>query len=176
MTKAITIQLDKVDEGLNVIASNIRSFVQDHYALMHQKSDWHAVAMGIFALEELVKYSELKHGKETAIQKNLTSVEVDERLFGHGKDSHGYKLKIAKDQKLIPLEAWTIHTGGFSSANFSSEAFDTDAVITATLRTRNTYVDWKNGRWVHGAGIIDSLKVKNFVDSVIHTLEELQAR
>jgi hypothetical protein len=48
-TRKIVIPLSEVDEGLNLVASNIRVFIQDHYALMGQGSIWHAVSLTIFA-------------------------------------------------------------------------------------------------------------------------------
>ena len=68
------------------------------------------VSLAIFALEELVKYSELKRQREASIRNNLTSVEVDERLFGYGGKSHEYndarpnsRFKIVSNYLTKPL-------------------------------------------------------------------------
>jgi AbiV family abortive infection protein len=173
--RKIVIPLDQVNEGLRLVANNIRAFIQDHYALMQQGSTWHAVAIAIFALEELTKYHQLKRQKETATCNNLQSVEVDERLFGYGRSAHEFKLKIAKEEQLIPSEAWTINTAKFDSAFFDSAYFDTkDVVIDATLRTTNWYVDWKNGKWQIGTEALETLRLKNFADAIIVALEHLE--
>jgi len=170
----IVIPLDQVDFGLNLIGDNILSFIQDNYALMRQRSDWHAVALAIFALEELVKYAELKRLKELAIRANSLAIEVDKRLFGHGRNSHEYKLTIAKEKELIPLDAWTIHAGYFRSEYFSRKYFDTPTIISGALRLQNIYVDWKGGEWLHGSEVVDPSRLKTFVDSISKTLERLK--
>lgn len=173
----IAIPLDRVDEGLDLIGNNIRAFVQDNYALMHNRSDWHAVALAILALEELAKYYALKQAKEIAIRNKQTSAEVDERLFGYGNRSHEYKLRIAKDQKLIPLDNWTINTGKFDLAYFDSAHFDAqDVVISSALRNMNMYVDWKDGNWRIGTGVFEPLRLKVLVDSIIESLERNRQR
>lgn len=154
------IPLEKIDERLSLVAGNIQFLYQDHYSLMQAGSNWHAVAMAIFALEELVKYFILKREKDSAIQAKMTSIQVDERLFGRGRNSHKYKLEIARKERLIPLDAWTINTARFDRAYFDSAFFDTeDVVISAALRTRNTFVDWIDGKWEHGTAV-ETLRLK----------------
>jgi AbiV family abortive infection protein len=169
----IAIPLDQADEGLKLIAANIHMFIQDHYALMQQASNWHAMALAIFALEELVKYSELKHMKQEALRRGVTSIEVDERLFGRCRKSHEYKLKLAKDQALIPADAWVINSAKFDSAYFGSAYFDTeDVVITAALRVSNLYVDWEE-RWQIGTDSFEPLRLKHFADSILLAFEKM---
>ena len=180
MTKSVgkcTIPIEKIDSGLGIIAGNIRRLIQDHYALMRDGSDWHAVALAIFALEELAKYYALKHGKDDAIRNHMTSVEVEELLFGRGHgNSHKRKLEIARKEKLIPPDKWTINTARFDSAYFDSAYFDTeDVVVSAALRTQNIFVDWKNGEWVHGT-VLEVARVKDFADSIIRSLDQLEGK
>jgi len=66
-----TIPVDKIDSGLDAIARNIRRLIKDHYALMRDGSDWHAMALAIFALEEFAKYYVLKQKRDEAIKKRM---------------------------------------------------------------------------------------------------------
>jgi AbiV family abortive infection protein len=171
------IPLDRIDSGLDLIARNIRRLLEDHYALMRDGSDWHAVALAIFALEELVKYYVLKRKKDDAVKNQMTSVEVEELLFGRGRgNSHKYKLDVARNEHLIPLETWTIHTAKYERAHYDSARYDTeDVLISAALRTQNIFVDWKEGEWEHGT-VLEALRLKNFADSIIHALDQLETR
>lgn len=173
--KTCVIPLDKVDEGLRLIGFNIQSLYQDHYTLMQAGSPWHANVMAIFALEELVKYFVLKRDKKLALETQETSIKVDERLFGRGRNSHQYKLDIAREQELIPLDAWTIHTAAFDKAAFDSAAFDTeDVTVSTALRTRNIFVDWTNGKWEVGS-LSESTRTKKFVDLIMEKLVQLSS-
>lgn len=59
--KTLEIPVNKIDEGLGQIAKNIRRFVGDVDALLRSgRSDWHAIALPIFAFEELGKYHKLR--------------------------------------------------------------------------------------------------------------------
>lgn len=170
------IPLDQVNDGLNHIALNIRRLMEDHYVLMRDGSDWHAVALAIFALEELAKYYVLKHEKDEAIKTKETSVEVDERLFGRGRhgNPHRYKLDIARNERLIPPDTWTIHTAEYDRGLYDSAHYDTEeVVVTADLRTQNIFVDWRDGKWQHGT-VLEVFRLKNFADSILHTLNQLQ--
>jgi AbiV family abortive infection protein len=177
VTEKCKIPLDRIDSGLDLISRNIRRLIGDHYALMKEGSDWHAVGLAIFALEELVKYYVLKQKKDEAIKKQMTSVEVEELLFGRGRgNSHRYKLDIARNEHLIPPETWTIHTARLDRAYFDSAYFDAeDIVVSAALRTRNMFVDWREREWEHGT-VLETLRLKNFADSIIRTLDELETK
>jgi hypothetical protein len=106
----------------------------------------------------------------------MTSVEVEEVLFGRGRNSHKRKLDIARKEKLIPPDKWTINTARFDSAYFDSAYFDTeDVVVSAALRTQNIFVDWKDGEWVHGT-ILEVSRVKDFADSIIQSLDKLEGK
>jgi hypothetical protein len=83
---------------------------------------------------------------------------------------------IARKEKLIPPDKWTINTAGFDSAYFDSAYFDTeDVVVSAALRTQNIFVDWKDGEWVHGT-ILEVARVKDFADSIIQSLDKLEGK
>ena len=171
-----TIPMDRIDTGLDITAGNIRRLIQDHYALMRDGSDWHAVALAIFALEELAKYYVLKHGKDDAIRNRMTSVEVEELLFGRGRNSHKRKLDIARKERLIPPDMWTIYTARYGPAAYGSAHYDTeDVTVTAALRTQNIFVDWKDGEWVHGT-VLEVARIKNFADSIIQSLDQLEGK
>jgi len=171
----IVIPLDRIDSGLQLIAGNTRRLIEDHYALMRDGSDWHAVALAIFALEELVKYYVLKRKKDDATKRQMTSVEVEELLFGRGRgNSHKYKLDIARKEHLIPPDTWTIHSARYNRAYYDSAHYDTeDVVVSAALRTRDIFADWKQGEWEHGT-VLETLRLKNFADSIIHSLDQLE--
>jgi AbiV family abortive infection protein len=175
VTEKCTVPLDRVDSGLDLIAGNIRRLIEDHSALMREESDWHAVALAIFALAEVAKYYVLKRKKDDAIKRQMTSVEVEELLFGRGRgNSHKYKLDIARKEHLIPPDTWTIHSARYNRAYYDSAHYDTeDVVVSAALRTRNTFVDWKQGEWEHGT-VLEASRLKDFADSIIHTLDQLE--
>jgi AbiV family abortive infection protein len=170
------IPLDKVDEGLSLVATNVQYLCQDNYTLMQAGSPWHAVVMAIFALEELTKYFVLKRERNLARSSKANSIEVDERLFGRGHgNSHAFKLNIAKEEKLVPLDAWQIHTAAFDKAYFDSGYFDVeDVTVSGALRTRNIFVDWVNGKWEIGSDF-EPMRLKNFVDLIMEKLKQLVA-
>lgn len=171
----ITIPLDKIDEGLTLVAYNVQYLCQDYDTLVREGSPWHAVVMAIFALEELAKYFALKKAKQIALQSRTTKVEVDERVFGHGWDSHKRKLEIVKNEQLIPTDAWTLYTARFDEAYFDSAYFDTEDVkISTALRTRNIYVDWRDEKWQVG-GNADLSRVKPLVEAIREKLGQLAA-
>lgn len=169
-----TIPLDKIDEGLSLIAYNVQYLCQDYYTLVKEGSPWHAVVMAIFALEELAKYFALKKAKQIALQSKTTNVEVDQRLFGRGRpDTHKYKLDIARREELIPPNVWTLYAGNFDRSNFDSTNFDTEEVVVSTaLRTRNIFVDWRDEKWQVG-GNADLSRVKQLVEAILETLSQL---
>jgi AbiV family abortive infection protein len=169
------IPIEQVNDGLNLVALNMRRLTQDHYVLMKDGSDWHALVFAIFALEELARYYILKQKKEEAIRTEMASIEVDQHLFGRGRKGHRYKLAIARNERLIPPDMWTIYTARYSSAHYCSARYDTeDVAVTAALRTQNTFVDWKDGKWEHGT-LLDVFRLRDLVDSILHTLEQLES-
>jgi AbiV family abortive infection protein len=169
------IPIDQIDSGLNECASNVRRLIDDCRMMMKDGSQWHAAAMAIFALEELVKLYVLKRGYESAVLAGKSLVDVDERVFGRGRRSHQFKLSIARQEKLIPEEAWVIHEGFFDDRYFDPRYFDIGTVISATLRTESIFVDWdvQNKCWVNRP-VIDSQKLETFVQSVAVALKRIE--
>jgi hypothetical protein len=37
------------------------------------------------------------------------------------------------------------------------------------------FVDWKEGEWEHGT-VLEALRLRNFADSIIHALDQIEAR
>lgn len=88
---------------------------------------------------------ELKKAKQLGAHE---SVILDNRLFG-GRGSHEYKQEIAR--KLVLSEALEIFPGYSDESYFDSSYFDTEGIkVSPTLRLECVFVDWKDGKWVHG--------------------------
>jgi AbiV family abortive infection protein len=170
------IPIEQIDSGLDRCAANVRRLMDDYHALMKNGSQSHAAAMSVFALEELVKYHVLKEERKSALAAGKPKVHVDERIFGKGRKPHQHKLALARQEQLIPDDAWVIHEGYFDSAYFSSRFFDTETVISATLRTESIFVDWdrENSCWVNPPSA-DIEKLEHFSESVLRALSRIQS-
>jgi hypothetical protein len=116
------IPTNKIDDGLRLCDRNIRQFVKDVRILKKESSDYHAIALAIFAFEELAKYSELKKAKESATQ---STVKIDKRLLG-GPGAHSYKQNIAR--KLIPSEAMIVMLAAFDGRPYRARRINIRAV------------------------------------------------
>jgi AbiV family abortive infection protein len=136
---------------------------------MRDGSGWHAIAMSIYALEELAKYFQLLAAKKSATGSTL---ELDERLFGRERGSHKYKIEIGR--KLIPQEAMNIFPKSFDPVYFDPKHFKSeDTFISEALRLETLFVDWKDGKWVHGTPILAE-RIKNFTDEILNALVKLE--
>jgi AbiV family abortive infection protein len=173
MTRADrVIPVTKLPEGLRLCANNVREFVADARNLIAKGHGWHAIALAMFAYEELGKYAELLRHSQSA-KGGQDSVNVKDELFS----SHIYKYGIAS--KLIPEDAKIIVPGVaglFGSAYFDAAYFDigTPPVTPSdTLRAQCVYVDWVDDDWRHGTPH-DTEQIKKFLNSIIDTLSKLE--
>jgi AbiV family abortive infection protein len=163
--KSFIIPVNKLNEGLRVCANNIRRFLLDIERLVQDVSDWHAVALAIFAFEELAKYSELKRAKEAATS---SIVRVDRRLFW----SHKYKQEIAR--KLVPLDAVELFPAGFNRQAFNSTFWNMETIsVSPSLRLDCVFVNWENGEWTHGSPILPE-RLKSFCKAILDALNHLE--
>jgi len=161
----IEIPAKKLDEGLRLCAQNIRSFIKDSHLLLKGSSGWHAVALVIFAAEELAKYSELKKAMESA---SVDVVKIDERLFL----SHHYKQEIAR--KLIPRDTMVILPKDLV-LSFLPGAIQTEQVeVSPRLRTECMFLDWKDGEWNLGAPL-ETSRIRRLADAIMTALNRLEA-
>lgn len=162
------IPISTIDDGLRLCDRNIRQFAKDVRVLLRESSDYHAIAMAIFAFEELAKYSELRKAKESGTE---NSVKVDKRLLG-GPEAHIYKQKIAS--KLIPPEAMIVMPAGFDPAYFDSKYFMTvDVRVSPPLRLDCLFVNWKEEErtWDLGCPVIPD-QIMKFTDAILNELEK----
>jgi AbiV family abortive infection protein len=162
------IPADKIGDGLRLCDRNIRQFAKDVRILLKESSDYHAIALAIFAFEELAKYSELRKAKESATQ---GTVKIDKRLLG-GPGAHRYKQDIAR--KLIPPEAMIVMPAAFDPAHFDSKHFMTEDVkVSPTLRLDCVFVNWKEeeGRWDLGCPVLPD-QIRKFTDAILDELEK----
>jgi len=168
--RAIGIPVSQIDEVLRLCARNIRRFINDMGILLKDSSDWHAIALAIFAFEELAKYSELRKSKESAAQ---DIVMVDERLFGKGKDPHGYKQNIARN--LIQQDAMILIFPYFDSTYFDARHFHAEPdEMSHALRLDCVYVNWKDGKWIHGTPVVPD-RIMMFTEAILDRLNRLES-
>jgi AbiV family abortive infection protein len=168
------VPVSRLPEGLRLCANNVRDFVVDAENLIAKGHGWHAIALAMFAYEELGKYDELLRHRQSA-KSGQDSVNVKDAIFS----SHTYKYGIAS--KLIPEDAKIIVPevpGFFDSAYFDSAYFDigTPAVTPSdSLRAQCVYVDWVDDDWRHGTPH-DTDQIKRFLNSIIEALNKLEAK
>ncbi|MGD0422486.1 MAG: AbiV family abortive infection protein [Candidatus Bathyarchaeia archaeon] len=161
------IPLTRLPEGLRLCAQNIRDFVVDAEQLLSKGHDYHAVALAIFAFEELGKYSELKKLGEEATKTGTTNVTVKDDLFR----LHDYKQNIAK--QLLPVDTMILIPAYFSDIYFSPKYFRTKAVkVEPSLRLECVFVDWINDDWRYGTPH-DTERLKKFLGAIIDALNKL---
>jgi AbiV family abortive infection protein len=172
----IQIPVDQTNSQLDRIAANVRRLIADSRILVKDGSRNHAAAMSVFALEELVKYCHLKEERKAALAAGQTNLDVDELIFGIGHKPHEHKLKKAKEWQLIPDDAWEVHKGSFDSRNFSSRNFDTDVVLSATLRIESIFVDWdRKSRCWFSPPNVEIEKLEYFNESVLKALNKAES-
>jgi AbiV family abortive infection protein len=161
------IPLSRLAEGLRLCAQNVRDFVVDAERLLSEGHGYHAVALAIFAFEELGKYSELKKLGEETIKTGASSLTVKDDLFR----SHEYKQKIAK--QLIPVDAIILLPAYFSDKYFDPEYFGAKEVsVEPHLRLDCVFVDWLDGDWRYGTPH-DTERLKKFLNAIIIALNKL---
>jgi AbiV family abortive infection protein len=168
---------NEFDSQLGEIAANVRRLVDDSRVLVGDNSQIHAAAMSVFALEELVKYRCLKEGRKSAVAASKTVLNVDGRIFGLGRKTHDFKLNLAKEWKMIPDDAWEVHTGAFSSKTFSLPWFDTERVLDAQLRMESIFVDYDRNKhvWINPPSV-DADKLEHSNESILKALEEIESQ
>jgi AbiV family abortive infection protein len=164
--REIEIPIRKISDGLLQVAENIRLFTDDARLLLEHSSDWHAIALAIFAFEELAKYAELKKAKGPTDQ---GVVRVDERLFGRGRHPHGYKLDIARKlmRGLGQEEAMDLIPPILAKSAASPQ-----------LRLNCVFVDWKdgqNGEWAYGTPTVANYRIERAIKAIENTLNWLEA-
>lgn len=157
----------KLLEGLRLCAQNVRDFVVDAENLISKGHGWHAIALAMFAYEELGKYKELHCHKQSA-KNGQGSVSVKDALFS----SHSYKYAIAS--KLIPDKDKIILPAYFDDEYFNPKYFqDKDVTPSDKLRTQCVYVDWIEDDWRHGTPH-DTEQIRRFLKSIIASLVQLE--
>jgi AbiV family abortive infection protein len=161
------IPLTRLPEGLRLCAQNIRDFIVDAENLLSKGHGYHAVALAIFAFEELGKYSELKRLGEQSSKMGASNVTVKDGLFR----SHDHKQKIA--QQLLPAETMILIRAYFSDVYFSPKYFGTEEVrVEPNLRLECVFVDWLGDDWRYGTPH-DTERLKKFLDAVMNALNKL---
>jgi len=161
------IPLTRLPEGLRLLAQNIRDFVVDARQLLSKGHGYHAVALAIFAFEELGKYSELKRLGEESSRMGNSNITVKDSLFR----SHDCKQEIAK--QLLPPDTMILIPAYFSDRYFSSKYFETEEVrVQPNLRLECVFVDWLDDDWRYGTPH-DTERLKKFLDAVMDALNKL---
>ena len=161
------IPLARLSEGLRLCAQNIRDLVVDAEIILSRGHGYHAVALAIFAFEELGKYSELKTLGEESRKRNESNVTVKDDLFRR----HDHKQNIAK--KLIPDDAMTILPAAFDARVFDPKAFQTEVVsVEPQLRLECVFVDWVEGEWQFGTPH-DTEHIRKFLHAIMDALNKL---
>jgi AbiV family abortive infection protein len=163
------IPVARLPEGLQLCAQNIRYFVEDSEMLLSKGHGYHAIALAIFAFEELGKYYELKRLGEEATAKGESSITVRDDLF----TKHGYKQDIVKQNHLIPSETMVLLPKYFDETYFSPKYFGTIEVKTdPDLRLECTFVDWVDGDWRSGTPH-EAERLRKFLLAIIEALSKL---
>jgi len=163
MSRTRIIPVDRLQEGMNLCARNIRGYLQDVQKLLdnpHDCSDWHAVMLAIFAFEELAKFAQLKEAKARAATGN---VEIDDQLFS----KHKYKQELAG--KLIDKKSLKLIDKTSLEPSFRGET----VTITPSLRLDCAFVDWENDQWTHGTPLIPN-NLRKFKESIAQALCSLE--
>jgi AbiV family abortive infection protein len=157
----LEIPRNKIDDGLKRIARNIRSFSKDVDLLLKSRSDWHAIALAIFALEELGKYNALQEAKRTAT--GTASVKINKKLFVN----HAYKQAIAKG--LLPDKTWTLlpRVVLLDPEDSSKHVLSHSVKVSPQLRLDCLFVDWKDGNWNFGFP-----ESREHVRDFVHAIED----
>ena len=161
------IPLTRLPEGLRLCAQNIRDFVVDAEHLLSKGHGYHAVALAIFAFEELGKYSELKRLGEQSSKMGASNVTVKDDIFR----SHDHKQKEAK--QLLLAETMILIPAYFSDTYFGPPYFGTKEVrVDPNLRLECVFVDWLGDDWRYGTPH-DTERLKKFLDAVVNALNKL---
>jgi AbiV family abortive infection protein len=165
------IPLAKLPEGLSLLDQNIRDFIVDSKMLVSKGHGWHAIALAIFAFEELGKYEELQRLGDEARRRGEDKVRAKDALFRF----HQHKQKNAR--RLISKDAMILIPRYFSETYFSSKFFQTEneSVDRPNLRLECTFVDWVDNDWQHGAPH-DTEQLKKFLDAVLDALNKLETK
>lgn len=173
MGRTLRIPVSKLEFGLNCCARNIRDLALDAETLLGREyptreSHAHAIALAIFALEELAKYSEIKKAKQTATG---DTVEIDERLFR----SHDYKQKIA--QELVPEDARVLFAENFVREHLLPDSDKTERIdVSPRQRTVCLFLDWnkKLAEWSLGIPV-DTTLVSKLIKAIRDALVKLES-
>ncbi len=156
--------------GLRECAKNIRRFRKDIEILLKSSSYWHAIALAIFACEELGKYRALLEAKKTATG---DTARVDKIIFGfRGRLSHEHKMRLA--QEILPAEALTlVPRYVISPAHHPIIVEKVEA--SADMRLACLFLDWdqKTKEWTFGTPV-SSDHVRRFAEAIIETLYNLE--
>lgn len=159
----------RIAEGLRLCAQNIRDFVADAETLLLKGHGWHAIALAIFAFEELGKYAELQRIKESSENVQDTT-SVRDALFR----SHDYKQGFAK--RLVPSDAMILLPKYFDDRYFDPKFFQTDEVtVKPSLRLECVFVDWLDGDWRIGAPH-DTERLRKFLNAILEVLNKLDGK
>ena len=136
---------------------------------MSKGHGWHAIALAMFAYEELGKYDKLLEHKQS-VQNQQEKVNVQDKLF------RSHKEKYARASKLIPEEDKIILPAFFDDKYFNSKFFQTEEVTPSDkIRAQCVYVDWIEGDWRHGTPH-DTEQLKRFLKAIIEALNKLEAK
>jgi AbiV family abortive infection protein len=156
-----------VPEGLRLTAENIRDFVADSELLLSKGHNYHAIALAIFAFEELGKYAELKKLQEQVARTGRGTIQVKDDLFTR----HDCKQNIAR--QLVSVDSVIVNPAYFDKTYFDSTYFDTEGVpITPHLRAECVFVDWLDEDWKHGTPN-DATQIKKFQSAILDALKNL---
>jgi AbiV family abortive infection protein len=156
-----------LDEGLELCARNIGQLAEDTYILLDRATPrvWSALALAIFAFEELAKYAELKKAKELG----KATVEIDNRLFAQ----HSYKQKIALS--LVPKDAVELLSSRYGEASYGLDYYG-GVSVTPKLRLQCVFVDWEDGKWVSRPSTMIVDNVVKFMVEIEKALSKLSGR
>jgi AbiV family abortive infection protein len=165
------IPVQELNEGLRQCAKNIRRFKLDVQVLLKSRSDWHAIALAIFACEELGKYQALLQAKKNA---KGDTVRVSKLLFGLGGGHRSHEYKMALAQQVPPPEARTLVPRYILSP--SNRPIIIEKVeASAAMRLACLFVDWNavTKEWFFGTPISPAY-LKDFVDAIVAALYKLE--
>ncbi len=157
------IPVSRLQEGLKLCAQNVRDFVIDAEQVLLKGHGYHAVALAIFAFEELGKYSELKRLGEDANKTSAANLTVRDDLFR----SHDYKQNVAK--QLIDRDAMILLPAYFDSAYFDTE----EVAVEPNLRLECVFVDWLEKDWRYGTPH-DTERLRKFLNAIMEALSKLE--
>jgi AbiV family abortive infection protein len=166
------IPFDSVLQGIKLCKDNVRHLLDDARTLV-KKNTWqsnsHAVALIVFAIEELGKAKVLNDRSQEAKKKGMHIVEVEEPLF------RLHEPKFKEGCSLLPSESLVIEEAAFDPKDFDPDDFVTkDIEVKPEIRLEATFVDWNDTKklWKIGAPA-STEKIEKLIIEIENALEKI---